>query len=280
MPNWPSLYKKTTDRRKEWVALKKAHAANLKASKVDFDAKLGAAIDKFEVQVKKMATEDYGKKSTAKSWAAVATAASQLASVVHTYQGKLAALPGATKTQLGAFLKALAADADLWSTAAQAPGPKQGGQLVGDDWVEVYNAVQHLEALLKRSQILGETIAEARAAGQTTDPTQLAFMAERETLAGAIHDNVPAALDAAKKVEALRVNFGKDAAYKGLLKETGLSAVAGPWAPLRQQLAQYANLHKTVTRQAAYSAESAAVAVLAGNIERELAAVEGVLNAL
>ena len=71
MPNvWPKLYQKTTDRRKEWKALKTKHAAAIKASKVDFDANLGKALDAFETQVKKMATEGYGLKSTTQSWTA------------------------------------------------------------------------------------------------------------------------------------------------------------------------------------------------------------------
>src|SRR5258708_38058186 len=51
---WPSKYSKTTNRHNEWSTLKKKHAAAIKASKVDFDAGLGGAVDKFENMIKKV----------------------------------------------------------------------------------------------------------------------------------------------------------------------------------------------------------------------------------
>src|SRR5262249_3074304 len=61
---WPIKYSKTTSRHNEWSTLKKKHAAAIKASKVDFDAGLGGAVDKFENLIKKVAAAGYGNTAT------------------------------------------------------------------------------------------------------------------------------------------------------------------------------------------------------------------------
>jgi hypothetical protein len=278
MPSWPKLYKQKTNRRKEWKALKTTHAAALKASKVDFDAKLGAAIDKFELQVTKMAAEEFGKKSDTQDWVKVGAAATQLTAIVKPYKTKVSNLPVPTKTAMTTFLKALEDDAEMWSEAAKAPTTLQKGQQV-DEWGNVLSAVGHLEALLKRSQVLGEYIAGARAGGTVTDPAVQADMGPREALTGTIHDSTPAALEAAKKIEALRMNFGKDATYRTVLKQTGERALNGPWATLRQHLADYLALPAADTKSG-YFGEAAAVKVLAGNLEREFAEIKTAIDSL
>src|SRR6185436_20620860 len=90
---WPALYKKTTDRRKEWKALKTKHAAAIKASHVDFDSKLGPAIDTFEKLVTKVAAEGYGAEGTPDDFRKLSSAGSKMAIVARDYKGKLAALP-------------------------------------------------------------------------------------------------------------------------------------------------------------------------------------------
>ena len=278
MPSWPKLYKQKTDRRKEWKALKTTHAAALKAGKVDFDAKLGAAIDKFELQVHKMAAQNFGKKSDTADWVKVGNAATQLAAIAKPYKTKVTNLPAPAKTAMTKFLNALEDDAEMWSAAAKAPTPLQKGVQV-DEWASVASVIGHLESLLKRTQILGEGIADARAAGPVTDPTELAAMSTREALTGTIHDATPAALEAAKKVDALRSNFGKDVTYRSVLKQTGQRAVDGPWATLRQHLADYRNL-PDVDKKSPFFGEAAAVNVLAKNLEREMTEVETALDSL
>ena len=56
---WPTKYNKTTNRHNEWSTLKKKHADAIKKSKINFDADLGSAIDKFENHIKKVASEGF-----------------------------------------------------------------------------------------------------------------------------------------------------------------------------------------------------------------------------
>src|SRR4051794_9199488 len=52
MPKSPILARLVkTDRRKEWVALKARHKAAIAAKKLDFNAKLGPALDKYQLAV-------------------------------------------------------------------------------------------------------------------------------------------------------------------------------------------------------------------------------------
>src|SRR5262245_49154670 len=112
--HWPSKYSKTTNRHNEWSVLKKKHAAAIKASKIDFDAGLGGAVDKFENMIKKVAAAGYGDTATNADLEKVTQAGSSAAKVAREYKSKAAILKDPAKKELTAFLAAIESDAKLW----------------------------------------------------------------------------------------------------------------------------------------------------------------------
>src|SRR5258706_14703351 len=102
---WPARYDKKTDRRKEWVALKKKHAAAIKASKVNFEAKLGPSLDKFELGIKKVATAGFGTKATLSDLEKVSQAGLTAKVAATEYLKKGAALSQPAQAELTKFLK-------------------------------------------------------------------------------------------------------------------------------------------------------------------------------
>lgn len=287
MPNlWPSKYKKTTDRRKEWKALKTKHAAALKASKVDFDAKLGPSIDTFETQVKKMATEGYGVKSTTQSWTTVGTAATKLLAVVNTYQGKVAALPAPAKQDLKEFLEALEADGTLWVTAAQNPTPTEAGPSLGNARVAIYEMAGELKALGERSQQYLDAIIEKRttefqpdagnpdpAHKSKADPERVAYLAALETQVDALLKAVEPARAAAKRLDEVAANARKDSTYVKVYKAGVKQAVAGPFAVLKRELAALKAIPH-VSRPKGDIVEASMITVLSKQYLAHLAEVE------
>ena len=250
MPNvWPKLYSKTTDRRKEWKALKLKHAAALKASKVDFDANLGKALDAFETQVKKMATEGYGLKSTTQSWATVEAAGAKLVTVSTAYQAKLGGLADPAKKALKTFLEAVESDGTLWVNAAQNPTPTEEGPSLGDARAELYEMVGHLKQLHERAKQYLEAVIEKRttefqpdpgnpdpAHKSKADPQRVAYLGALEAQLDTLIPLIAPAHAAAKRLDEVASNSKKDSTYVKVYKTGVKQAVAGPFAALKQEV--------------------------------------------
>lgn len=280
MPKWPSPYKKTTNRHKEWVALKKSHAAVLKVSKVDFDAGLGGAIDTFERLVKKLAAEGYGKKSTTESWNKVSAAAAQLGTVANTYQGKLSGLPAATKQDLTEFLEVLKDDAQVWQAAAKNPTPTAFGLLPDGQWDKLAAALEHMTAVLERARLLAMEVIKQRTSNQITDANELARLAQLEMQAADLREAVTDALPVVQRLVGLMSNNSHDATYFKVFKQEGKRAFKGPFVALRQELKAWPAILAGTPPGSPLKADVNIVTKLTGNIELELAAVEADLNAL
>lgn len=287
MPNvWPKLYKKTTDRRKEWKALKLKHAAAIKASKIDFDANLGKAVDAFETQVKKMATEGYGLKSTTQSWTTVGTAATKLVTVAKSYQGKLGGLADPAKKALTAFLEAVETDGGLWVTAAQNPTPTEAGPSLGEARGAIFEIARELRSMSERSKQYLEAIIEKRttefqpdagnpdpAHKSKADPERVAYLAALETQVDALIQAVEPARAAAKRLDEVASNARKDSTYVKVYKAGVKQAVAGPFATLKRELTALSAI-PPVKRPKGDIVEASMIAILSKQFLGHLTEVE------
>ena len=103
-----------TDRRQQWKDLKTRHKAAIAKAKLDFDLKLGPALDKYQVQVDKV--ENIAKTAELQSYQvqAVMDAAAPLDKIIKSYQDKVKLLEEPARKELSALLKTIDADCALW----------------------------------------------------------------------------------------------------------------------------------------------------------------------
>ena len=115
MPN-SSLVSKLvkSDRRKQWTELKSKHKAALAAKKVDFGAKFGAALDKYQLQLKAtdklLAAETLNQAAVDK----ILVFARPLSNVADHYLMLVKGLGDPAEKELAAFLKGVVADCNGW----------------------------------------------------------------------------------------------------------------------------------------------------------------------
>src|SRR5258708_4393200 len=115
MPN-SSLVSKLvkSDRRKQWTELKSKHKAALAAKKVDFGAKFGAALDKYQLQLKAtdklLAAETLNQAAVDK----ILVFARPLSNVADHYLMLVKGLGDPAEKELAAFLKGVVADCNAW----------------------------------------------------------------------------------------------------------------------------------------------------------------------
>jgi len=106
------------DRRKQWKLLKTKHSQAIKAAKLDFDLKLGPALDKYQAEVDKLTKlaaktnlDTYQVQPVLeKVWA--------LRKIVPSYSAKVKTLADPAKKELAGLLQAIEADGDGWEVLA------------------------------------------------------------------------------------------------------------------------------------------------------------------
>jgi len=218
---WPIKYSKTTSRHNEWSTLKKKHAAAIKASKVDFDAGLGGAVDKFENMIKKVAAAGYGATATNADLEKVTQAGLSAAKVARDYKSRAGALKDPAKKELTAFLAEIEADAKLWDDATLAM-PAQAVKL-DTRWASVAALAGHLTTIVQRGAAAQKFL--------DADPN-LGTNDELKGLKTHLKDLLTAAATAettAKHLEGLVSNASSNPAYLKLLKGESAKALAGPF---------------------------------------------------
>jgi len=225
---WPSKYNKTTNRHNEWSVLKKKHADAIKKSKLNFDADLGSAVDKFENLIKKVATAGYGQTATLQDLEKVSQAGLSAKKVATSYKTKVSALPDPAKKELAAFLTEIETDAQMWADSTLfMPTVKTDLQHAG--WVSVSSLADHLTTINRRG-------AEAQKFLQV-DPS----LATNQELIGLkqhmtnLLKAAAAAEGVAKRLEGLVTNANANPAYLKVLKGEAAKAVAGPFALLQRE---------------------------------------------
>jgi len=224
---WPSKYSKTTNRHNEWSALKKKHAAAIKVSKVDFDAGLGGAVDKFENMIKKVAAAGYGTTATNADLEKVTQAGASAAKVARDYKSKLGALTEPAKKELSAFLAEIEADARMWDDATLAMPTKS--VVLDTKWASAGAFAGHMSIIVRRG-------AEAMTF-LNADPT---FPKNPELIGLITHltellTAAAAAEKVARQLEGLVTNAGSNPAYLKLLKAATAKALAGPFKAFQQK---------------------------------------------
>lgn len=103
-----------TDRRQQWKDLKTRHKAAIAKAKLDFDLKLGPALDKYQTQVDKI--ESIVKTAELQSYQVqpVMDAAAPLDKIIKSYQEKVKLLDEPAKKELTTLLKSIDADCSQW----------------------------------------------------------------------------------------------------------------------------------------------------------------------
>jgi hypothetical protein len=224
---WPGKYSKTTNRHNEWSALKKKHAAAIKASKVDFDAGLGGAVDKFENLIKKVAAAGYGASATNADLEKVTQAGLSAAKVAHDYKSKASALADPAKKELIAFLAEIEADAKLWDDATLAMPTKV--VKLDTKWVSVSAFAGHLTTIVQRGAEAQKFLAADPSAGTNAELIGLKQHLTELLAAAAASET------AAKHLEGLVTNANANPAYLKLLKADSAKALAGPFNQFHQK---------------------------------------------
>ena len=224
--NWPSKYSKTTNRHNEWSALKKKHAAAIKASKVDFDAGLGGAVDKFENMIKKVATAGYGTTATNADLEKVTQAGASAAKVAKDYKSKVGALTDPAKKELTAFLAEIDADAKMWSEATLSLPTKR--VVLDPKWTSTATFAGHMSIIVRRG---AEAMTFLNAdPGIATNAELIGLKTHLAELLTA----AAAAEKAATQLEGLVGNANSNPAYLKILKADTAKALAGPFKAFQQ----------------------------------------------
>lgn len=119
MPKSPIIARLVkSDRRKEWQALKSKHKQALAASKIDFNARLGPALDKYQLAVAAVTKLFVAEKVNQPAVQKALYAARQLEPIAQTYLGRVKGLSGPAEKDLTAFLKAVVTDCGGWEQVA------------------------------------------------------------------------------------------------------------------------------------------------------------------
>ena len=108
------------DRRKQWKLLKSKHSKAISQAKLDFDLKLGPALDKYQTQVDKLIKLSAKTELHTNQIQPVLDTFTPLKTIVTSYRSKLTPLSEPAKKELTALLKAIEADGDSWTKLAVA----------------------------------------------------------------------------------------------------------------------------------------------------------------
>ena len=233
---WPSKYSKTTNRHNEWSALKKKHAAAIKASKVDFDAGLGGAVDKFENMIKKVAVAGYGATATNADLEKVTQAGLSAAKVARDYKSKAGALTDPAKKELTAFLVEIEADAKLWDDATLSMPTK--AVKLDAKWTSIAALAGHLTTIAQRGAAAQKFLDADPGVGTNQELIGLKTHLKELLVAAA------AAETAAKHLEGLLSNANANPAYLKLLKADTAKALAGSFKVFHQKYQDLENYRK------------------------------------
>ena len=122
-----------TDRRKQWKDLKTKHSKAIAKAKLDFDLKLGPALDKYQTQVDKLAKLAATVELNSNQIEPVMNTLGPLETIVASYHDKVKTLDEPAKKELTALLTAIDTDgrewkqlaASLWSQMPTAPTDAQ-----------------------------------------------------------------------------------------------------------------------------------------------------------
>jgi hypothetical protein len=226
---WPTKYSKTTNRHNEWAALKNKHAAAIKAAKIDFDARLGSAVDQFENRIKLVATAGYGAKATLQDLEKVSQAGLSASQVADSYKSKLSRLPDPAKKELTAFLTEIENDAQMWADATLFE-PEANIRWKTMEWNACAALAGHVEIMIRR----GEKALEALAAHPNIGSAD--FLQGLQTHLKELHQAAIAAEPSAKHLEAMLDNASRNSTLLGVLKGETAKALAGPFAALSQRI--------------------------------------------
>jgi len=115
MPYLPLVGKLVkSDRRGQWTALKSKHRKALAAKKIDFDAGLGPALDKYQVPVKAVTKLFVDEKLNQPALQKVVAAARPLDQIASHYLDTVKGLGDPAEKELTAFLKGITTDCTGW----------------------------------------------------------------------------------------------------------------------------------------------------------------------
>ena len=119
MPQSPLVAKLVkSDRRKEWTALKTRHKAAIAAKKLDFNARLGPALDKYQLAVAVATKLFVAEKLSQPAVQKALYAARGLEPIAQNYLGRVKGLGDPAEKELTAFLKGLVTDCTGWEQVA------------------------------------------------------------------------------------------------------------------------------------------------------------------
>ena len=108
------------DRRKQWKLLKTKHSQVIKAAKLDFDLKLGPALDKYQAEVDKLTKLAAKTNLDTNQVQPVLETVWALRKIVPTYSAKVKTLADPAKKELAGLLQAIEADGEGWEMLASA----------------------------------------------------------------------------------------------------------------------------------------------------------------
>ena len=115
-PQFKDLTK--TDRRKQWKLLKSKHSSAISKAKLDFDLKLGSALDKYQIQVDKLTQLAATTELNSNQIEPVLVTTRPLKTIVDSYHDKVKTLPDPAKKELTGLLAAIDADIHSWGQLA------------------------------------------------------------------------------------------------------------------------------------------------------------------
>jgi hypothetical protein len=164
MPKSPILAKLVkSDRRKEWTALKTKHKAAIAAKKLDFNAKLGPALDKYQLAVaaanKLFVAEKLSQPLVQKALYAART----LEPIAQTYVSRVKGLGDPAEKELTAFLKAIVADCAGWEQVAVLFDTDDTPMMSASQLAAVKNLYGPLDRLVSQLLNLAKSLPAARA---------------------------------------------------------------------------------------------------------------------
>ncbi len=107
-----------TDRRKQWKDLKAKHSKAITKAKVNFDLKLGPALDKYQTQVDKLTKLSATTELSSMQVDPVYTASKALKTIVDSYHDKVKLLDEPARKELAALLTAIDNDCLSWEKLA------------------------------------------------------------------------------------------------------------------------------------------------------------------
>jgi hypothetical protein len=187
-----------TDRRKQWKLLKDKHAKAITKAKVNFDEKLGPALDKYQTQVDKLTRLSATAELTSTAVDPVFQASRTLKPIVDSYQGKVKLLDDPARKELAALLTAIDNDCISWAklavnTMGSVPtgttdAQKNAARAVDNPLVQVRAMALTLVTRGERAQVAymkdppRPRPNAARLAGHVTEAARLAGPAAFETL--------------------------------------------------------------------------------------------------